>query len=1240
MAIMGLPKDKQFVCEGYQIINGVTHKFYLITRSESSHEVLIYADNGQIVSGYRVELGVENGVPVQLEKCYVNKEAKNIYANILTALKGCKQKENRPTMHTIGAATANTYKKKDKTCEVIKFMGELVELDFRGPDLALVVNFYGLVSNLKATTGVDFTNLGLDDLYVELKRAKVKKESSNTSEEEGDDSEWDDVTDEVDVPIRTLEEIALEKDITWLHNKKYYVINDEATAEQLLQAFEKWNGVISYDVETSGLKINMFGQVGSPKVQELEAWNANNPKERIKQDYLVGFSLTVEKDTGYYFPCAHRKFKNLYEDRSEGSYGRRLAERLKSEYTIGMYRERTDYMAQYIRSTSVEDMRCDVLLMERCRYIFETKDILAFNGIFEWKTTWLFSIDLNLREDPMVLHQLLYKFKRVRIGRGEPSNLKYLTKVECGVDQLDLADFFVGYKEDDSNLLRAGSASGKGSKRKKSKKGLNIDFSYMDLRGTQAYAPADVDFALAIWEKYKYDLIKNYPDMEYIYGVEIITACAVAYAEFYGLRINESKIEAVRKKNIVDIAMYEHAFRKMNGLTSPEEDAVAEQLKVYMQGKDEADDVAEDLTVKYNAIVKEAGNLNMGAPQQVGDLLYAKYNWALTEDGKRSMGKKVIKQYEKAQDENGKLLYPEVAIYRKYKDAMTLDSKFFGKLREFSYPGGIMFASFGSISCSTGRMSCSKPNLQQMPKSISKIIEPRDGYVFCDADFAQIELRVLVAMAEEWGLVEYFRDADADMHSKLASMLFELPFSQVDIPDETGKSPRQQCKGLNFGIPYGMGIASLAITLYGVATAQTKKWAKAKYDKYFEEMPKVRMFFDDIKEKAQVTEYSNTLFNRRRYYKFTDKDGNYSMKHMAMALRQAGNAVIQGTAADIQKIGIARNFMYVRQNKLLGRVLLVNFIHDEVLYEIETAGLNVNEVLGHLIVGQQVQIKNFPPLTVGAGIGKTWASAKGGMAEINPLLGNIIIEQGNTVDPGHTPEEVYAYYDNLNERFRKGRIRDYIIGEQQKFDSGQPIKDINPVMAKLMTLAFDNGVEKKMQAEAKEAGLSGEELEKYMSNLDARRLIKFVELNPDWIGDNNITWIDSILGKVKLGVTDAEEDTGYDDDEDEEGSDELTEYEFALIDESQEIYGLNVADIIEMFGLIVSRERKLCGVDVRRLKQNQLESLAQLFESKACEPNEDGAMEVVLMRQNRLMLRPGLWVKNINGSDIEKVSVA
>jgi len=335
---------------------------------------------------------------------------------------------------------------------------------------------------------------------------------------------------------------------------------------------------------------------------------------------------------------------------------------------------------------------------------------------------------------------------------------------------------------------------------------------------------------------------------------------------------------------------------------------------------------------------------------------------------------------------------------------------------------------------------------------------------------------------------------------------------------------------------------------------------------------------------------------------------------------------------------MSRIFTYVRTNRLLGKVLMSNYIHDEGLYEINCEELNVNEVLGNIINCQQVQIKGFPPLTVGAGIGKSWASAKGGMAEIHPLLGNQIMASGASVDPGHTPKEVYDYYEKLNENFRKGRIAQYILEEQAKVNAGEAVTEINPIMAKLMTLAFDNGVEAAMQAEAKELGLDAAKTEKFMTNLDVNRLRKFIELNPEMFGDTQITWLDNITID-KQSIIEEEEDVGYDDDEDDDG-DEFTEYEFAMIDESGSMYGLNIIDIIEMFGMVVSRDRGICGIDSRRYSEKQLESIAKLLEKHTCNPEDEGAMQFIILGRNKKLLKPGIYVNGIAGHDIEAAGKA
>ena len=685
--------------------------------------------------------------------------------------------------------------------------------------------------------------------------------------------------------VKTMEEVALTKDTSWLQYKKYYVIDNEATAEQLISALEQYDGLISYDVETTGLNMNMYCEIGSPLKKQLEEYNASvEPSQRIRADRLTGFSFCVKPNEAYYFPCFHRKFDNLFKDINEPTTAK-IVQTIKARYTVGDLRNRNNYMAQFIRSTPAEEWGSDVILMERCRDIFEKHKILAHHGSFEYKVNLCYGCDLNLVEDTMILHQLAFKWKNVRTHSGEPSNLKYLSKTILGIDQLSLEDFFADFKEaEQAAEVRSVSAT---SKKKKKAKKASIDFSYMGKEETRCYAPADVDLTLQLWYKFKVDAQKEFPDLDYLYGVEIIMACAVGYAEFYGLHINEKKIDNAKYDALVTMAKKEHEIRVLNNLCSAEEQTAFDTLNALDLDTTPHEDLQAALD-KLNGIIEAEGNLNLGSPGQVADLLYAKYNWSPDADGKKSMGKKVIKQYEKLKDDEGKPLYPEVLLYRDWKDNSTLITKFFDKLQDFMYPGGNIFTSFGQIACATGRMSSKKPNFQQMPSSITKIIEPRAGYVFFDGDFSQIEYRCLCALAGETSLIEAFNDPDMDYHQKMASLMYDVPYALV--PDYMRKS----AKTFNFGIPYGMGFQSLAIQLHGNKSRASVDDAKEKYELYFKEQPKVRQFFSDVKEQARYNEYTKTYFGRRRYFKFTDENGNVSEKFVAQGLRQAGNAVIQG----------------------------------------------------------------------------------------------------------------------------------------------------------------------------------------------------------------------------------------------------------------------------------------------------------------------------------------------------------
>lgn len=163
------------------------------------------------------------------------------------------------------------------------------------------------------------------------------------------------------------------------------------------------------------------------------------------------------------------------------------------------------------------------------------------------------------------------------------------------------------------------------------------------------------------------------------------------------------------------------------------------------------------------------------------------------------------------------------------------------------------------------------------------MVKPRPGFLMADADYSQIEYRVLTALAGNEWLAELFSDPDSDYHTLMASVMWDVSYEAV-TPDM-----RSAAKSFNFGIPYGMGFASLAILLTGNSLPASVEEAKIKYEQYFKNQPKTRKFFDRVKEQAQVNRFTQTYWHRRRYYSFEDKDGKTNNAKKAAALRQAGN---------------------------------------------------------------------------------------------------------------------------------------------------------------------------------------------------------------------------------------------------------------------------------------------------------------------------------------------------------------
>ena len=676
------------------------------------------------------------------------------------------------------------------------------------------------------------------------------------------------------------------------------------------------------------------------------------------------------------------------------------------------------------------------------------------------------------------------------------------------------------------------------------------------------------------------------------------------------------------------------------------------------------------------------------------------------------------------------------------------------------YPGGFIFSSYGQISTATGRMSCNKPNAQQYPKTVTKIVCPRPGYIMIDADFSQIEYRTLVAMANEPDLLEKFKDPDMDYHTTMASLMYSVPYAAV-----TPKM-RGDAKSFNFGIPYGMGFGSLAILLTGLNNESTRREAMEKYELYFKDQPNVRMFFNDVKEFALVNRYTETKWHRRRFYSFEDKDGKFSQSKKAMALRQAGNAIIQGcldgnvriqtkeygiikikdvvnqsllvwdgdkwshgdilysgkkqkcivhfsngqsiicspihkfliddnwveckniksnstvainntseftiqdyvntkmlkvesveitdeyidmydvcntdggyyvadgvithnTAADIFKIAVARNFAYIRKSGLLGQLLIVNMIHDEQLMEVNCETLNVKKVLSDVICNMEMKLAGFPPLYVGAGVGVDWADAKGKMAEIHPLLGEQYIHESQNdniwASSKSNPEDVLEYFNKRVLEFRTQKIIDYAKNPD---NYNQPL---HPVIGNLLGLQFDYGVNKEYEKEYTEDNrYTKEEIEAKKAEIPLEQLRRFLEAH-------GMFDISVDLFKDTTIEEEEEEDKEYtdgDEDEDLDGESDVYGGTFALIDEDPSLYGISIQDVISQFGLLVSQERKICGIDLNVLPMNKKDELFQFLEDNACEDTDEGSMEVIFLMSNNILKRTGVYVKGINGSSV------
>lgn len=334
--------------------------------------------------------------------------------------------------------------------------------------------------------------------------------------------------------------------------------------------------------------------------------------------------------------------------------------------------------------------------------------------------------------------------------------------------------------------------------------------------------------------------------------------------------------------------------------------------------------LSEELELLEKSIYEDAGEeFNINSPKQLGEILFEKK--------KIPGGKKTKTGYSTAADVLEKLSvdYPFVDKILRYRTVSKLKSTYAEGLVPYIDENNRIHSTFNQTITATGRISSTEPNLQNIPirmeegRLIRKVFVPKEGCVFVDADYSQIELRIMAHMSGDEKLIEAYKRAD-DIHAITASEVFHVPLNEVT------PTLRRNAKAVNFGIIYGISSFGLSTDL-----SISRKEAAEFIERYFETYPKVKAFVDGLVKSAKENGYAITLFGRRR--PIPELNSNVFMQR-SFGERVAMNAPIQGTAADIMKIAMINVMRKMDELKLKSKLLLQ--VHDELLIEAYTDELD------------------------------------------------------------------------------------------------------------------------------------------------------------------------------------------------------------------------------------------------------------------------------------------------------------
>lgn len=374
-----------------------------------------------------------------------------------------------------------------------------------------------------------------------------------------------------------------------------------------------------------------------------------------------------------------------------------------------------------------------------------------------------------------------------------------------------------------------------------------------------------------------------------------------------------------------------------------------------------------DLSLDYHSkqsdlekkIYKLAGQgFNINSPKQLGEILFTKLQLSVKGLKKTAGGSQSTRESELAKLKEGHPIIEEILAYRELQKLLTT---YIDNLPNLLDKEDVLHATLNQAGTTTGRMSSSNPNIQNIPTRgeqgavIRNAFVARTGYKLLSFDYSQIELRVLAALSEDPDLVQIFKEGK-DIHTSVAAKVFGVK------EEEVTKEMRRRAKVINFGIIYGMGVNALKVNL-----GATRDEAQQFMDNYFSSFPTIKKYFELVIKGARERGYTETLFGRRRYLPALNSQ---LPQIKASAERMAMNAPLQGTAADIIKLAMIRVDKDIKEAGLADQVFLLSQIHDELIFEAKDDV--VDKVLPLIKEAMEKVVRINVPIEVSSSVGLRW----------------------------------------------------------------------------------------------------------------------------------------------------------------------------------------------------------------------------------------------------------------------------